>query len=352
MRLDLLKAVLPLVIGGFIMTGCSDDGSVTEQADYAPVLEDISNDVIVDTYHRLAENASTMHNLILDLNASVTVENFEAAKQAWVDTREPWEQSEGFLFGPVDTEGIDPSIDSWPVNKTDLQLVLDSGDELTYTFVNSLEGTLKGFHTIEFLLWSADGSKQATDMTARELEYLVACSEVLASDTKALSDAWDPAEGGFVTNLMEAGEASSVYISQKAALEELANGILIIADEVGNGKINDPLEQEDLTLEESQFSDNSKTDFTNNIVSIQNIYTGVNGRGLTDVVSEENADLDTELKEKIQDAIDAIQAIPGTFTDAIPASSPTRPDAEAAQAKVRELQSVFEEKLIPLISNL
>ena len=41
---------------------------------------------------------------------------------------------------------------------------------------------------------------------------------------------------------MPVNEGSRLYLSvTKSAIEELANGILTIADEVGNGKINDPL---------------------------------------------------------------------------------------------------------------
>lgn len=211
---------------------------------------------------------------------------------------------------------------------------------------------MKGFHTVEFLLWGSDGTKTVTDLTAREFEYLIATSQVLADDANALATSWISSGGNFANNVINAGETGSVYISQKAALEELAAGILGIADEVGNGKINDPLEQEDLSLEESQFSDNSKTDFTNNIRSIQFIYEGINGNGLSTVVAEENADLDIQIKSEIQTAIDAIQAIPGTFTDAIPTSSSSRAAAEAAQTAVRTLQATFESQLIPLISSL
>ena len=54
---------------------------------------------------------------------------------AWVAARVPWEQSEGFLFGPVDTFGYDPAMDSWPVNRTDLDAVLASGQAFTPEYI-------------------------------------------------------------------------------------------------------------------------------------------------------------------------------------------------------------------------
>ncbi|MCB0640078.1 MAG: hypothetical protein KDC44_00490 [Phaeodactylibacter sp.] len=347
----LKNAMLLLVLAAFA-SSCGDDEQVGPTFDYSSVLTDVTNKVIVQTYVDLADNAQALVTAVTELQNNTTSDNLTAARNAWIATRLPWEQSEGFLFGPVDTKGIDPALDSWPVNQVDLENVLAGGDALTAGYVSSLEGTLKGFHTIEFLLWDTDGEKTVADFTAREFEYLIATTQVLADDAATLANAWESTGENFAANLIEAGEAGSIYISQKAALEELANGILGIADEVGNGKINDPLEQEDLSLEESQFSDNSKTDFTNNIRSIQHVYMGISGDGLSVIVADEDPNLDAEIQSAIQTAIDAIQAIPGTFTEAIPADSPTRFAAENAQGAVRTLQATLEEKLIPLISGL
>ena len=42
---------------------------------------------------------------------------FETACNAWITAREPWEESEAFLFGPVDELGLDPNMDSWPLDQ-------------------------------------------------------------------------------------------------------------------------------------------------------------------------------------------------------------------------------------------
>lgn len=348
------KSLVFILICSVAFFGCDDDdqGGQTPTDDYQPVITSIANSVIVATYNDLNAKATTLNSAVQALQSSQTAGNLAAARTAWVNARQPWERSEGFLFGPVDTEGIDPALDSWPVNRVDLDGVLSSSDALTPAFIKNQVGTLKGFHTIEYLLWGNDGQKTIDEFNAREFEYLVSTTQVLREDAGSLATSWNPSNGNFVRNLLESGTSNSIYVSQKAALEELAGGILGIADEVGNGKINDPLEGNNLTLEESQFSDNSKTDFTDNIISIQNVYNGVNGSGLSSIVAAKNATLDTRIKAEIQGAINAIQAIPGTFTAAIPPTSPTRAAAEFAQSEVRKLQATFESDLIPLISGL
>ena len=136
-------------------------------------------------------------------------------------------------------------------------------------------------------------------------------------------------------------------------MEEIVNGLVVIADEVANGKINDPLSQQNVNLEESRFSSNSKQDFADNIRSIQNAYTGVykgsTGLGISNVISSSNSLADKKVKQDIEDAIIAIESIPGSFTSAI---FNAKSSVENAQQKVRNLQQTLEEQILPIISNL
>ncbi len=355
--MNTFKRILPLLFigGAVIFSSCTtkDDKTEAPNADYSGIIEN-SADVILATYSDLAVRSVTLQEKSQVLESDQTTENLDAARAAWVEARAPWEESEGFLFGPVDAEGLDPSIDSWPVNVTDLNNVLNSGNPITAEFLSAQEGTLKGFHTIEFLLWGTSGNKQVGDFSQREFEYLSAASEVLAQNTQALYEAWRPGAGNFIENLLTAGKGSLIYVSQKGALEEMANAIAVIADEVGNGKINDPFSQQDLTFEESRFSANSKHDFANNIRSIQNIYTGKygelgNGLGLSEIVVAANPAMDAQIRDEIITAITSIDNIPGTFSDAVFNS----PEAvQAAQTNVRDLQQTLESQLIPFISGL
>ena len=338
----------------FFSTGCDNNDNPIINTDYSSILSNTGQNVILKTYEALAIHTGEMETATQALESNPTAQNLEAARAAWVAARSPWEQSEGFLFGPVDQEGIDPALDSWPVNVTDLNHVLTSGNAITPAFLAQQEGTLKGFHTIEFLLWGEDGNKQVAQFTAREFEYLTAASAVLAEDAATLYGLWNPSGGNYINNILSAGNGSSVYVSQKSALEEITNALIIIADEVGNGKINDPFSQQDLTLEESRFSANSKADFANNIRSIQNIYTGTfdsfgNGASLSNIIREKNPALDTHVLDEIDQAIAAIDSIPGTFSDAVF----NHPQAvSAAQQAVRALQSTLESEVLPIISNL
>ena len=147
-----------------------DDGSCTfTEVSYKANISNIATNVITETYVELASKASTLFDLSIVLNTTPIAVNYDNAKNAWRDTRVPWEKSEGFLFGPVDTKGIDPAIDSWPVNVADLDAVLASSDALTEAYIDGLIGELKGFHTIEYLLW---GEQVTNKLLILQLESL------------------------------------------------------------------------------------------------------------------------------------------------------------------------------------
>lgn len=345
--------IFALALSAFCISSC-DKEDIDDKDDYKNILQNLGNDVILSTYAELDAKTIDLVAALTALETSPSATNLEAARQAWRDARVPWEQSEGFLFGPVDQQGIDPAIDSWPVNQPDLDAVLASSNTLTKAYIDGLDGTLKGFHTIEYLVFGIDGNKQMGDFTPRQFEYLRACAQSLEGATQQLYYAWKPEQNNFINNVISAGEAgNTVYPSQKAALEEVVAGLVTIADEVANGKINDPLSQQNADLEESRFSSNSKQDFADNIRSIKNAYIGIykntTGLGLSHIIAAKNATLDTKVKQQIDEAIAAIENIEGTFTSAIFNAIPS---VENAQQKVRTLQQTIESEVLPIISNL
>jgi len=357
-----IKTLAASIFAIGILASCSDtnddstDNDDTQNAALQQeVLSNLSISVITATYQSLNENALALRTAVQGM--SIGDESaLQIAKEAWQATRAPWEKTEGFLYGPVDTEGIDPAIDSWPVDVNAINGVLNSGNPITQSLLES-NNEARGFHTIEYFIWGINGNKPASDLTARELEYLIAAAENLQLKTAQLYNGWATTGGNFADNFISAGTNSSIYTSKKAALQEIVEGLSIIADEVGNGKIEEPLNGNNggpkPEAEESRFSNNSKLDFANNMRSIQNIYlgdyNGATGSGITNIVASVNATLDQEIKTAIATAITSIEAIPGTFTEAIVNH---RSDVEAAQQDVLALQNLLDSQLLPLISNL
>lgn len=355
-----LAAVLAL---GALTAGCPSDsnngggGLAFEDSTNADaIVGDFVDKVVVPTYDLLATRAADLEAAAQTLQTTTDDTNLAAARDAWVAMREPWESSEGFLFGPVDANGFDPALDTWPVNVTDLETVLAGGATLTPAFVAALDTALQGFHTAEYLLFGVGGTKIAADLTARELAYLVAVTTVMADVAADLADTWTTGATPYGDVFRTAGDSgNTVYPSQDAAAQEIIGGMVGILDEVANGKIADPFDLMDTTLVESQFSFNSLTDFTHNVMSAESAYLGRGpdgvdtGVGMDAFVAEADPNLDLRVKAAFAAAFTALAAIPEPFRDSIldPASAD---EIEAAQEAIRDVHDILQGEVLPLVT--
>lgn len=362
--------VLPL----FLFNACSDDGPAEEETpdnyDYSEILTDYVDKTVVTTYADMKDNAMLLLATVETFQESGAQSDLNLACENWKATRKPWEASEAFLFGPAAYKNLDPLLDSWPLDQAQLDQVLAGNQELTADYVrDGLGAVLRGFHTVEYLLFREGSPRQAADVTTREKEYLVAVTEVLRDDCLNLWASWAGVEEGtteaeilasldieiatpFGDYMKNAGSAGSQYLSQTDAVMEIVEGMIAIADEVANGKIADPVSSGNVLDVESWFSWNSLTDFKNNIRSIQNSYINgydgsTPGASLSDYVAEQDADLDAEVKAKIEASIAALNDIPEPFRNNLDNDAKTG----AAMDAINELQTVLQNDIKKLFVN-
>lgn len=124
------------------------------------IVESYVDEVVVPTYRNLVSCNNALRDAVNQLARNPSDAAFESACDAWLEAREPWEKSEAFLFGPVDQLGLDPNMDSWPLDQNAIVQNLNTGsfDDLDWSDGDSddvIEAAqnLRGFHTLEFLLF-------------------------------------------------------------------------------------------------------------------------------------------------------------------------------------------------------
>lgn len=312
------------------------------------ILKDYGKIVYLNAYSDLANKSAVLDQTINIFISSSTDANLENVKTQWRNTRMVWEKSEAHLFGPVATENIDPRIDAWPVDFIRLDSVMISNASFNENYINGLEESLKGFHPIEYLIFGINGAKKASDFTDRQKQYLQALSLNLKTLTTSLFNDWAESNGNFVNTFSSAN--NNIYPNKKAAFQEIVNAMVGICDEVANGKIDGVLITLDSTLEESPFSNNSLTDFKNNILGVQESYLGINngqdGKGLEDFVKRHNLSLDIEIKQRLAVALNSFNNITVPFGQAVH----TQPQqVQNTVNAINSLRQVLEDKLIPLV---
>ena len=132
----------------------------TNDAQLEAIVAQYVDYVVLPTYQQLAEENANLFTAVQAFQSNPSNEAFSRACDAWLVAREPWEKSEGFLFGPVDWRGLDPNMDSWPLDQDAIVNILESGnfDELQWDENDSSDEVesaqnVRGFHTLEFLLF-------------------------------------------------------------------------------------------------------------------------------------------------------------------------------------------------------
>jgi len=323
------------------------------------VVIDFADKVVVPSYERFTAKTKDLKIAVDAFTASPTAATLKSAQQAWMDARVPWEKGESFTIGPAKSLGLDGSIDTWPLNKTDVDKVLKGSEKLTPESVTKLQDSQKGYHTIEFLLFGGNGKKVAADFTPRDLEYVKAATTVLDRDANSLLNAWTRGVDGkpaYREVFTTAGEPSNTtYPTLQAAAQEMVEGILDSTTEVAENKIGEPFTKKDVTSIESQYAiANPLKDFKSNILCVKNVYFGTledhaSGKaGLSAFVAKIDPKLDARVDQEINAALASIEAIPAPFHNAI-----TDPSAatkiQSAIAAVTTVKETFEKDIKPLV---
>ena len=352
----ILKSILTMAIAAtaICLASCEKDdnsGSSTgTTGNEAVIAQQFVEKTVSPTYTNLAAKAEELVAKLKTLKATPTDANVSAACEVFLEARSWWEKSEAFLFGAASDFGIDPHIDSWPLDVTGFQdlmnspamlanLAGDDGDEWAGEYLGN---ALLGFHGIEYILFANGSPKAASAITADQMTYAVAVAGDLRNRCFQLEVSWlgndAPAShvekvedlelnctvnGGvsYGQNMKNCGNAGSSYVTPIAALVAILDGCSAIADEVGTSKIGQAYHGEDINYIESPYSQKSINDFHDNILSIQNVYYGgVEGNrdetnSLHAYLSKINSSLDQSITAAISNALEKINQMPAPFVN-------------------------------------
>ena len=336
-----------------------------------PVLAAAPADVL-STYGDIAqakyadslESAKTLKAAVDKLVAEPTEANLEAARAAWKEARNPYQQTEAYRFGNAIVDDWEGKVNAWPLDEGLIDYVDASyGDEseendfyvanvianpkievggeaidATEITATLLADTLQeageveanvatGYHAIEFLLWGQDlngtdaggGSRPATDFDPanctggnceRRIQYLQAATDLLIADLEEMAAAW--ASGGAAREELAAKGEAGGLATILTGMGSLSYGELAGERMKLGLMLHDPEEEHDC------FSDNTHMSHYNDVVGIRNVYFGsyesplgnnVSGASLAELVAEKDPALAEEMKTKLDATLAAFDAM-------------------------------------------
>ncbi len=331
--------------------------SEAQEAYLRKVLETLVGNVIVPTYTQLADDVEDLEKTLNGLTVnSITQAQIDKACADFKQARQNWERSEAFLMGAASDFDIDPTIDSWPLNRSLLLNYFNNGmnDEMLE------DATILGFHALEFILFRNGQNRKVAELQgndtytnfekitgAQELAYAQTICTLLKQRCFQLQVAWEgetaanaarvavvKAAGLDMTtaaglsygeNLKQAGVSGSksTFPTLKDAIAQVLindeGSCLAICNEVGTAKIANPFSAGDIAYVESPYSYNSITDFRDNIRSIRNVWLGSTDKKANEYsfhtffASVKSDKVNTAVESNYVGAIEGISNMPTPF---------------------------------------
>ena len=376
---SLKKALMLIVLAGMTLSfaACGNDN---DEPDVNPldskktaIITQYVNAVVVPTYKSLADEANNLAALCEQLRQNPSQSKVDECCQTWIKARKYWELSEAFLYGAAADYNIDPHIDSWPLQKSQLDNILANSALITAldeegagadAFATLGYGLL-GFHAVEYVLFRDGAARNVNDISEAELIYNAAVAQDLANQTVRLEASWAGMDNitsakqkqleefelepsfNYGENMKNAGmTGNTLYKTQLAAMEQILTGASDISDEVGNTKITDPVNSGNVLDVESWYSWNSFADFTDNIRSVRNAYYGsldgsVNSNSMAAYVNKINATLDNNVRTAIDNALNEVSGMPAPFRNHL-SKSETQKAVDACNALLNALDAAIE----------
>ena len=362
----------------------NDDNKLAEKEQAMQAITDqYVNNVIFPIYQSLASQTSTLFDQLVEAKAkfrsgTLSQSDIDRICTTFIAARSAWESSESFLYGAATDFGIDPHIDTWPLDRTALAKALSSAeiiedlDDLDDGGIDNARALVGeqqlGFHGIEFIIFrngknrtlaALQGTEDDEAFSGRgitgeqELIFAAAVAGDLRDKCFQLEVSWlgDQApkahqerveecefpttvaggEASYGDNLLNATKAGSTMTTWRSVMATiLVAGCSNICAEVAGQKIGQAYLGTDPDYIESPYSQRSYFDFFDNISSIQyslygNQSTTAHANSIMGYLQKYNATMAAELKTSLDAALTALNTAK--------AGTPFVTDSHSANAK-------------------
>ncbi|WP_163272217.1 imelysin family protein [Chelativorans alearense] len=320
-------------------------------------------DIALAGYEDSLETARSLQGAVDALIADPSEQTLAAAREAWLASRAPYQQTEAYRFGNAIVDEWEGRVNAWPLDEglidyVDASYGTESDENSFYTvnviandevsasgktvdasqitpdLIQSLHelggieaNVATGYHAIEFLLWGQDlngtgpgaGNRPYTDFDAenctggnceRRAQYLKAAADLLVADLEEMVANWK--EGGEGRTVLSEGEPETGLTAMLTGLGSLSYGELAGERMKLGLLLNDPEEEHDC------FSDNTHNSHYYDVLGINNVYFGryertggetVEGPSLAELVREADPALADEMEAKLTTTLQAAEAL-------------------------------------------
>ena len=396
----LLFAVAFTISATLVSCGDDDDDNGQNTTEKELAMKEITTqyveNVIYPIYSSLASQTDDLFNKLVNAKAkyragTISQSDIDQICSTFLNARSAWERSEAFLYGAANDFGIDPHIDTWPLDRVALakalsnKEVIDDLDDLDdggidNARINVGEQQL-GFHGIEFIIFRNGQNRTVSALKGieddeafagrnisgeEELVFAAAVAGDLRDKCFQLEVSWlgDAApkahrdrveecefnstivgsDFSYGENMLKATQLGSTMTTWRGVMSTiLVAGCSNICAEVAGQKIGQAYLGTDLDYIESPYSQKSYFDFFDNITSIQYSLNGqqntqAHTNSIMAYLQKYNSTMAQELKSKLDTALSALEKAKAGTPFVI---EPHSANAKAAMDAINELDNVL-----------
>lgn len=176
----------------------SSNEPANDDAEKVAIINQFLDHTVSPTYTKLALYTDELVGDLKTLKNDMTQANVNKACATFLEARHWWELSEAFLFGAASDFGIDPHIDSWPLDEAAFNTLMASPSMIANLDAEDgdiiageqLGNALLGFHGIEYVLFRDGQPRNVADLTNDDLIYSVAVAGDLRNRCFQLEVSW------------------------------------------------------------------------------------------------------------------------------------------------------------------
>ncbi len=396
----LLFAVAFTISATLVSCGDDDDDNGQNTTEKELAMKEITTqyveNVIYPIYSSFASQTDDLFNKLVSAKAkyragTISQSDIDQICSTFLNARSAWERSEAFLYGAATDFGIDPHIDTWPLDRVALakalsnKEVIEDLDDLDdggidNARINVGEQQL-GFHGIEFIIFRNGQNRTVSALKGieddeafagrnisgeEELVFATAVAGDLRDNCFQLEVSWlgDAApkahrdrveecefnstivgsDFSYGENMLKATQLGSTMTTWRGVMSTiLVAGCSNICAEVAGQKIGQAYLGTDLDYIESPYSQKSYFDFFDNITSIQYSLNGqqntqAHTNSIMAYLQKYNSTMAQELKSKLDTALSALEKAKAGTPFVI---EPHSANAKAAMDAINELDNVL-----------
>ena len=313
------------------------------------ILQAFVDQVILPGYDTLSQQTVALASAANLLATEPTGDHLTATQLAWGKAFSVWQRGAAYTFGPSDSLGFSGSLESG-LDEASLTALLSSDRPLTLAAIANLPSSMRGFEAIAYVLFGADGTQSADQLSARELAYLQTATTDLHMTAANLGQSWTTGVYGYPAYrqvFVTAGSADNpAYLSIQAALEEILQGVLGTTDEMAAEALPELLESPD----EMVVTQGGVSSLSSVYSAVEGAYyayvgavpeAGQRGKGLSDYVAANDPVVDEEIRLHFLVALAALE---------LAASDPTA--LVEASMELETVITQLEESVLPLLQQL